>query len=170
MKRTLTALLCLLVALTLSSCITINIPAKASSEADPTGTPEPTLNPYAAIDANSVAEECNDIVDTLGMDGYHFLSGTTYMITLFMPESTHDTVESYLSPTSVDEETYIQAKDSIERLIETSDRFCQAIQGAFDEADHSEVTVFMALYVDDSYDQPVLFWRNGSISYSILMD
>lgn len=166
----LTTLLCLLVALTLSSCITINVPAKETPVYEPTETPEPTLNPYAVIDANSVAAECNDIVDTLGMDGHHFLSGTTYMITLFMPESTHDTVESYLSPTSVDEETYIQAKDSIESLIETSDRFCKAIQAAFDEADHSEVTVFMALYIDDSYDQPILFWRDGSISYSIMMD
>ena len=168
MKRTLTTLLCLLVALTLSSCVTINVPTKETPTPEPTKTPEPTLNPYAAIDANSIAAECDKIIDSIDMDGFHFLSGTTYTVSLFMPENSYSIFEAYLSPTSVDEETYAQAKDTIKSLVESFDELGQAIQQAFDEADHSEVSVYIALFVDDSYEQPVLFWFDRSLKYSMV--
>lgn len=149
----------ILIASLLSGCITITFPGSPTPE--PTATPEPTLNPYAAIDAKSLASECDNIVAMIGADDYYCgLSGTTYLVTVFMPGNTAWTVDAYLNPSTVDEETYAEAKDLLEQLVDVSERMSMKLQEIFDENDHSEVDVMFSLYARDDYEDCVFLWAD----------
>lgn len=184
MKRTLTTLLCLLVALTLTSCVTINVPAKETPTPEPTVTPsptptatatpaptpevtpEPTSTPMVVVSKEEIVSQVVDLIED-SMDGYSALGdvrdGDCYII-IYGDETLSDYC-AMLKDSSTDESKKALAKLFIREVYSFCDTVAEQVPGLLEAAGHTDGDIIVALYPDEDSDPEdcIYMLKNGNV-------
>lgn len=191
MKRMLTTLLCLLVALTLSSCVTINVPAKETPTPEPTTvqtptptvtatpdptpetTPEPTSTPMVIVSKEQVMSQVVDLIED-SLDGYSALSefrdGDCYII-IYGDDTLSDSC-SMMKDGSADESKKALARLYIKEVYSFCDTVAEQVPSLLESAGHTGIDLIVALYpsADSESDEYIYILKNGNVLIKELLD